>query len=207
MPQKRNPDIAELLRAKSGRLIGDVVTLLTVSKGLALAYNKDLQETQEPFYDAVETTALILAVLPRLIAGLEFNVERMSKNRRATRRFREVVDQTGVPIQSASYRREPHTPGCRRSRSWRKAIPSAPISRGAPGSRAVQDPMHAQSQPVREPGDPGVICGGGHHRTHREAQGQSTMMNDARTLGADSSDAPSSGWKNRRDETPNNPPS
>jgi argininosuccinate lyase len=77
MPQKRNPDIAELMRAKPGRLIGDVVALLTISKGLALAYNKDLQETQEPFYDAIETTRLVLEVLPRLIAGLEFNGERM----------------------------------------------------------------------------------------------------------------------------------
>jgi argininosuccinate lyase len=77
MPQKRNPDIAELMRAKPGRLIGDLVALLTVSKGLALAYNKDLQESQEPFYDAIETTRLVLDVLPRLVAGLEFNVERM----------------------------------------------------------------------------------------------------------------------------------
>ena len=77
MPQKRNPDIAELMRAKPGRLIGDVVALLTISKGLALAYNKDLQETQEPFYDAIETTRLVLDVLPRLLAGLEFNGERM----------------------------------------------------------------------------------------------------------------------------------
>ena len=79
MPQKRNPDIAELMRAKPGRLIGDVVALLTVSKGLALAYNKDLQESQEPFYDAIETTRLVLEVLPRLIAGLEFNPERMKE--------------------------------------------------------------------------------------------------------------------------------
>jgi argininosuccinate lyase len=79
MPQKRNPDIAELMRAKPGRLIGDVVALLTVSKGIALAYNKDLQETQEPFYDAIETTRLVLEVLPRLIAGLEFNAERMKE--------------------------------------------------------------------------------------------------------------------------------
>ncbi|HZL19755.1 MAG TPA: argininosuccinate lyase [Polyangia bacterium] len=77
MPQKRNPDIAELLRGKSGRAIGDLVALLTVSKGLTLAYNKDLQETQEPLYDAVETAQRSLAVLPGLIAGLEFNVERM----------------------------------------------------------------------------------------------------------------------------------
>jgi argininosuccinate lyase len=77
MPQKRNPDIAELMRAKPGRLIGDVVALLTVVKGLALAYNKDLQETQEPFYDAVDNTRLVLEVLPRLLEKLEFDGERM----------------------------------------------------------------------------------------------------------------------------------
>ena len=79
MPQKRNPDIAELMRAKPGRLIGDLVALLTISKGLTLAYNKDLQESQEPFYDAIETTGLLLAVLPGLLAGLEFNVVRMKE--------------------------------------------------------------------------------------------------------------------------------
>lgn len=77
MPQKRNPDIAELLRAKPGRLVGDLVALLTISKGLTLAYNKDLQETQEPLYDAVETAQSCLALLPGLIATLEFDVERM----------------------------------------------------------------------------------------------------------------------------------
>jgi argininosuccinate lyase len=77
MPQKRNPDIAELLRAKPARVIGDVVALLTAAKGLALAYNKDLQETQEPFYDAVETARASLAVLPGLVATLEFDTARM----------------------------------------------------------------------------------------------------------------------------------
>jgi argininosuccinate lyase len=77
MPQKRNPDIAELLRAKPGRLVGDLVALLTISKGLTLAYNKDLQETQEPLYDAAETALGSLAVLPGLVLGLEFDVERM----------------------------------------------------------------------------------------------------------------------------------
>jgi argininosuccinate lyase len=77
MPQKRNPDIAELLRAKPARVIGDLVALLTISKGLTLAYNKDLQETQEPFYDAVETARASLAVMPGLVAGLEFDVDRM----------------------------------------------------------------------------------------------------------------------------------
>jgi len=64
MPQKRNPDIAELLRGKPARAIGDVVALLTISKGLALAYNKDLQESQEPLYDAIDTAKLALACCP-----------------------------------------------------------------------------------------------------------------------------------------------
>jgi argininosuccinate lyase len=77
MPQKRNPDIAELLRAKPGRLVGDLVALLTISKGLTLAYNKDLQESQEPLYDAVETARNCLALLPGLVMTLEFDVARM----------------------------------------------------------------------------------------------------------------------------------
>jgi argininosuccinate lyase len=77
MPQKRNPDIAELLRAKPARAIGDVVALLTISKGLALAYNKDLQESQEPLYDVIDTARLALGVTPGLISGLQFNVDRL----------------------------------------------------------------------------------------------------------------------------------
>jgi argininosuccinate lyase len=105
MPQKRNPDVAELMRAKSARLIGDVVALLTVSKGLALAYNKDLQETQEPFYDAIETTRLVLEVLPRLIAGLEFNPERMkeaaSDSALGATDLAEHMVREGVPFRAA----------------------------------------------------------------------------------------------------------
>jgi argininosuccinate lyase len=77
MPQKRNPDIAELLRGKPARAIGDVVALLTLSKGLTLAYNKDLQESQEPLYDALDTARLALSVVPGLIEFLEFDTERM----------------------------------------------------------------------------------------------------------------------------------
>ena len=77
MPQKKNPDLAELLRAKVGRVIGAWVTLMTVVKGLPLAYNKDLQETQEPLYDAVETTRAALEVAAGMIADLELDVARL----------------------------------------------------------------------------------------------------------------------------------
>jgi argininosuccinate lyase len=79
MPQKVNPDVPELVRAKSGRVFGDVVALLTVLKGLPLAYNKDLQETQEPLYDAVETTLACLRVMVGLVAGCRFDVERLRR--------------------------------------------------------------------------------------------------------------------------------
>ena len=77
MPQKMNPDLAELVRGKSGRVVGAWVTLVTVVKGLPLAYNKDLQETQEPLYDAVETVEACLAIARGMIASLQFDTERM----------------------------------------------------------------------------------------------------------------------------------
>jgi argininosuccinate lyase len=77
MPQKMNPDLAELVRAKAGRVIGAWVTLVTVVKGLPLAYNKDLQETQEPLYDAVETLEASLEVARGMVASLAFDTQRM----------------------------------------------------------------------------------------------------------------------------------
>ena len=77
MPQKKNPDIAELIRAKTGRVMGDWVALMTVLKGLPLAYNKDLQETQEPLYDAVATVEGSLRVCAPMIADLEFDRVRL----------------------------------------------------------------------------------------------------------------------------------
>jgi argininosuccinate lyase len=78
MPQKMNPDLAELLRGKAGRVVGDWVALMTVVKGLPLAYNKDLQETQEPLYDAVETAEASLRVAAGMIASLELDVARLA---------------------------------------------------------------------------------------------------------------------------------
>ncbi|WP_026120638.1 argininosuccinate lyase [Nocardiopsis potens] len=79
MPQKKNPDIAELARGKSGRLIGDLAGLLTTLKGLPLAYNRDLQEDKEPVFDAVDTLHLLLPAFTGMVATLWFNGERMAE--------------------------------------------------------------------------------------------------------------------------------
>lgn len=79
MPQKVNPDLAELIRGKAGRVMGDWVTLMTVIKGLPLAYNKDLQETQEPLYDAVETLHASLRVAAGMVEALEFDAVRLRR--------------------------------------------------------------------------------------------------------------------------------
>jgi argininosuccinate lyase len=77
MPQKKNPDFTELLRGKSARLIGAATTLSVLMKGLPLAYNKDLQEGQEPFFDAADTATGILGILPEFTRSLKFNFDRM----------------------------------------------------------------------------------------------------------------------------------
>ena len=78
MPQKRNPDAAELLRGKTGRLNGHLISILTVLKGLPSAYNKDLQEDKEPLFDAIDTLTLALPVASGMIATLQVNADRMA---------------------------------------------------------------------------------------------------------------------------------
>jgi argininosuccinate lyase len=79
MPQKKNADVAELARGRSGRVIGDLVALLTVIKGLPLTYNRDLQEDKEPLFDAVDTTVATLRMLNEVITVLEFDLEAMRR--------------------------------------------------------------------------------------------------------------------------------
>lgn len=79
MPQKRNPDVAELARGKAGRLVGRLVGLLTTLKGLPLTYNKDLQEDKEPLFDAVDTARLVLVALEGMVATAAFDTERMAE--------------------------------------------------------------------------------------------------------------------------------
>ncbi|MBJ32070.1 MAG: argininosuccinate lyase [Acidimicrobiaceae bacterium] len=79
LPQKKNPDIAELARGKAGRLVGHLTGLLTTLKGLPLAYDKDLQEDKEPLFDACDTVRLTLLALDGMVATLVLNVDRMAE--------------------------------------------------------------------------------------------------------------------------------
>ncbi|MBR2868055.1 MAG: argininosuccinate lyase [Clostridia bacterium] len=79
MPQKKNPDIAELVRGKSGRVFGDLMTLLTVMKGLPLAYNKDMQEDKDAIFDAFDTVKICLVTLEPMIATMKAIPENMRK--------------------------------------------------------------------------------------------------------------------------------
>jgi argininosuccinate lyase len=79
MPQKKNPDIAELARGKSGRLIGNLSGLLATLKGLPIAYNRDLQEDKEPVFDSVRTLELVLPAFAGMVATMRFDVARMAE--------------------------------------------------------------------------------------------------------------------------------
>ncbi|MBO4456836.1 MAG: argininosuccinate lyase [Butyrivibrio sp.] len=80
MPQKKNPDIAELVRGKTGRVYGDLMSLLTTMKGIPLAYNKDMQEDKEAAFDAIDTTSNCLTLFTDMLRTLKFNKENMEKS-------------------------------------------------------------------------------------------------------------------------------
>jgi len=77
MPQKKNPDVAELIRGKTGRVYGNLFSLLTIMKGLPLSYNRDLQEDKLPLFDTVDTVKACLDILNEMLPGIKFNTNRM----------------------------------------------------------------------------------------------------------------------------------
>ncbi len=105
MPQKKNPDVAELARGKAGRLIGHLVGLLTTLKGLPLTYNRDLQEDKEGAFDAVETLLLVLPAMSGLIATMRVNTERLeataSEGFALATDLAELLVRRGVPFRDA----------------------------------------------------------------------------------------------------------
>lgn len=105
MPQKKNPDVAELIRGKTGRVYGDLISLLTVMKGLPLSYNRDMQEDKEPLFDTVDTVKAVLGVLREMIPAIRFNKERMyesaSKGYSTATDIAEYLVKKGVPFRQA----------------------------------------------------------------------------------------------------------
>jgi len=93
MPQKRNPDVAELARGKAGRLVGNLMSVLTLLKGLPTSYNRDLQEDKEPLFDTVDTLLLTLPAVAGAVATAELRPERM----------REVMDTQLLATDLADY--------------------------------------------------------------------------------------------------------
>ncbi|MDL2235195.1 argininosuccinate lyase [Christensenellaceae bacterium OttesenSCG-928-L17] len=105
MPQKKNPDVAELIRGKTGRVYGDLMTLLSMMKGLPLAYNKDMQEDKEATFDALDTVNGCLTIFTRMFETLTFHTEHMRAG--AGRGFTNATDaadylvKKGVPFRTA----------------------------------------------------------------------------------------------------------
>jgi len=108
MPQKKNPDVPELLRGKTGRVYGNLMSLLTVMKGLPLAYNKDTQEDKEGVFDSVETMEISLDILTAVMDSLIINVENMEKackigHLSATDLADYLVQKENIPFREAYY--------------------------------------------------------------------------------------------------------
>lgn len=105
MPQKKNPDVAELIRGKSGRIYGNMIALMTVMKGLPLAYNRDMQEDKTPVFDTVDTVKSCLTVLAQMVPKIRFIGDRMheaaSKAYSAATDIAEYLVKKGVPFRQA----------------------------------------------------------------------------------------------------------
>ncbi|RKQ61839.1 argininosuccinate lyase [Thermovibrio guaymasensis] len=105
MPQKKNPDVSELTRGKTGRVYGDLVSILTTLKGLPLTYNRDLQEDKEPLFDAIDTVKIALKVNTLIVEGMKPKAERMRQQ--ASKGFSLATDladylaKKGVPFREA----------------------------------------------------------------------------------------------------------
>ncbi len=106
MPQKKNPDICELVRGKTGRVYGDLISLLTTMKGLPLAYNKDMQEDKEPAFDAIDTSQMCIRLFTGMLSTLKFRKEVMEKS--AMRGFTNATDAADYLVVKGTPFRDAH---------------------------------------------------------------------------------------------------
>ena len=107
MPQKKNPDVAEIMRGKTGRAYGNLMNLLTTLKGLPLTYNRDLQEDKIPFMDTDKTVQTSLSIMADMLMGIRFRVERMEKALKAgflnATEFADYITTKGIPFRESHH--------------------------------------------------------------------------------------------------------
>jgi argininosuccinate lyase len=104
MPQKKNPDVAELVRGKTGRVYGDLISILTVMKGLSLTYNRDLQEDKEPLFNSIDTLKASLGIFSEMLSSMKINAKAMKdavKNTVIATDLADYLVSKGVPFRSA----------------------------------------------------------------------------------------------------------
>jgi argininosuccinate lyase len=105
MPQKKNPDVAELLRGKTGRVYGDLVALLTVMKGTPLSFNKDFQEDKEPMFDAIDTWKASIGILREMITKTQYRRDEIDKHLAAgfmsATDFADALTRQGIPFRES----------------------------------------------------------------------------------------------------------
>jgi len=138
MPQKRNPDAAELVRAKTGRLNGSLLALLTVMKGLPLAYQKDMQEDKVPVFEAADALELCLAATAGMVRDLRPTARGCAKRRRAASAPR-PTSPTGWCVHWACRSAAPTTSPARSSSAPRRAAPRSPIAAVRAAGRRTGD--------------------------------------------------------------------
>ena len=107
MPQKKNPDVAELIRGKTGRVYGHLMGLLTTMKGIPLAYNKDMQEDKEPIFDSIDTVKLCMDVFTKMISTMKLNKEQMYKGSKGG--FTNATDLADYLVKKGMPFREAHS--------------------------------------------------------------------------------------------------
>ena len=162
MPQKKNPDVCELIRGRSARVVGDLTTLLVLVKGLPLAYNRDLQEDKEPIFDAFDTVNACLDLAAVVVEGASLRADRIQRTPR--RRLPRRHDSHGIPDLPRAF---PSAPVTRSSASWspsaknataawptsrpttspRSQTPSAPTSRTGWASKTPSTPSAPTARP------------------------------------------------------------
>jgi argininosuccinate lyase len=173
MPQKKNPDAYELMRGKSGRLIGDLNALLITLKGLPLGYSKDLQEDKEPLFDAVDSVLAVLAVLPGMLRTARFDGARMAEAAGGFALATELADflaARGVPFREAHHAIGRLVRRCEDLGVPLEDVPPEELAAAHPALSEMPEGLLAPSGSVRNKRSPGSTAPGSVGEQLRQAK-------------------------------------